>query len=306
MKRALSFFVVVAVTCVLALPSQAQVLTFTREQLIKFTEKNPFERFPDGRPKVPDQILEKVKELSAEEAWGVLSAAKYQNQFAGGFRLLHPGKKLVGRVVTAQFMPLRPDVAEVADADAKAKGMAKGNNQRVIDLLQPGDVVVVDLFGKIEGGTFVGDNLATAIFSATKTGFVVDGAIRDLEGIYPLDMAAYFRGVHPTPIGNVMLTGINIPIRIGEATVMPGDVVLGDREGVYFIPPHMVEEIVKKAEITHIHDEWTKDKFLTGTYKSSDLYSTPTDLKLKQEYEDYLKQKLGAVKYEEYKKGQKK
>ena len=203
-------------------------------------------------------------------------------------------------------MPLRPDVAEVADADAKAKGMTKSNNQRVIDMLQQGDVVVVDLFGKIEGGTFVGDNLATAIFSATKAGFVVDGAIRDLEGIYPLDMAAYFRGVHPTPIGNVMLTGINIPIRIGEATVMPGDVVLGDREGVYFIPPHLVEEIVKKAEITHIHDEWTKNKFLTGTYKSSDLYSTPTDAKLKQEYEDYLKQKLGAVKYEEYKKGQKK
>ncbi len=306
MKRALSFFMLLVIACVLALPLQAQVLTFTREQLIKFTEKNPFERFPDGRPKVPDQILEKVKELSAEEAWGVLSAAKYQNQFAGGFRLLHPGKKLVGRVVTAQFMPLRPDVAEVADAEAKAKGMTKSNNQRVIDMLQKGDVVVVDLFGKIEGGTFVGDNLATAIFSATKAGFVVDGAIRDLEGIYPLDMAAYFRGVHPTPIGNVMLTGINIPIRIGEATVMPGDVVLGDREGVYFIPPHMVEEIVKKAEITHIHDEWTKNKFLTGSYKSSDLYSTPTDAKLKQEYEDYLKQKLGAVKYEEYKKGQKK
>jgi regulator of RNase E activity RraA len=306
MKKGLSFAILLGLISLFALPSQAQVLTFTREQLIKFTGKNPFERFPDGRPKVPDQILEKVKGLSAEEAWGVLSAAKYQNQFAGGFRLLHPGKKLVGRVVTAQFMPLRPDVADVADADAKVNGMTKSNNQRVIDLLQPGDVVVVDLFGKIEGGTFVGDNLATAIFSATKTGFVVDGAIRDLEGIYPLDMAAYFRGVHPTPIGNVMLTGINIPIRIGDATVMPGDVVLGDREGVYFIPPHMVEEIIKKAEVTHIHDEWTKNKFLTGSYKSSDLYGTPTDPKLKQEYEDYLKQKLGAVKYEEYKKEQKK
>ena len=306
MKRGLNFAIPLGFVLLFSLPSQAQVLTFTRDQLIKFTEKNPFERFADGRPKVPDQLLEKVKGLSAEEAWGVLSAAKYQNQFAGGFRLLHPGKKLVGRVVTAQFMPLRPDVADVADADAKAKGMTKSNNQRVIDLLQPGDVVVVDLFGKIEGGTFVGDNLATAIFSATKTGFVVDGAIRDLEGIHPLDMAAYFRGVHPTPIANVMLTGINIPIRIGEATVMPGDVVLGDREGVYFIPPHLVEEILNKAHITHIHDEWTKNKFLTGSYKSSDLYSIPTDPKLKQEYEDYLKQKLGAAKYDEYKKGQKK
>jgi regulator of RNase E activity RraA len=302
----MGFVTLFGVVVLMAWPSQAQVLTFTREQLIKFTEKNPFERFPDGRPKVPDQILEKVKQLSAEEAWGVLSAAKYQNQFAGGFRLLHPGKKLVGRAVTAQFMPTRPDVADVADAEARVRGMTKSNNQRVIDLLQPGDVVVVDLFGKIEGGTFVGDNLATAILSATKTGFVVDGAIRDLEGIHPLDMAAYFRGVHPTPIANVMLTGINIPIRIGEATVMPGDVVLGDREGVYFIPPHMVDEILKKAEVTHIHDEWTKKKFLAGAYKSSDLYGSPTDPKLKQEYEDYLKEKLGAAKYDEYKKGQKK
>ena len=140
MRRGLSFAILLGLVVLFALPSQAQVLTFTREQLIKFNEKNPFERFPDGRPKVPDQILGKVKELSAEEAWGVLSAAKYQNQFTGGFRLLHPGKKLVGRVVTAQFMPLHPDVA---DADTKAKGMTKANNQRVIDLLQLNDVLVV-------------------------------------------------------------------------------------------------------------------------------------------------------------------
>jgi 4-hydroxy-4-methyl-2-oxoglutarate aldolase len=282
--------------CVLltyALPLQAQVFMFTRDEMIKYTVKNPYERFPDGRPKVPDSVLEKVKTLSAEEAWSVLNAAKYLNQFEGNFRLLHPGRKLVGRVVTAQFMPLRPDLAEITDADAKARGMTKANNQRVIDLLQPGDVVVVDLFGKIEGGTFVGDNLATAIFATTKTGFVVDGAIRDLEGIYPLEMAAYFRGVHPTPISNVMLSGINIPIRIGNATVMPGDVVLGDREGVYFIPPHLVTEVLNKAEETHVHDEWTKNKFLTGKYKSSELYSTPSDPELKKEYEEYKKKKLG-------------
>lgn len=276
-----------------ALPLQAQVFMFSRDEMTKYTAKNPFERFSDGRPKVPDSILEKVKTLSAEEAWGILTPAKYTNQFEGNFQLLHPGRKLVGRAVTAQFMPMRPDIAEVADAEAEARGMTKAHNQRVIDLLQPGDVVVVDLFGKIEGGTFVGDNLATAIFAATKTGFVIDGAIRDLEGIFPLEMAAYFRGVHPTPIANVMLTGINIPIRIGNATVMPGDVVLGDREGVYFIPPHLVEEVLKKAEETHIHDEWTKDKFLTGKYKSSDLYSSPKDPQLKKEYEEYKRKRLG-------------
>ena len=166
-------------------------------------------------------------------------------------------------------------------------------NQWVIDQLQPGDVVVVDLFGKVEFGTFVGDNLATAIYAATKTGMVIDGGIRDLEGIFPIEMGAYFRGAHPSAIRNVILTGVNIPVRIGNATVMPGDVVLGDRTGVYFIPPHMLKEILDRAEVTHIHDEWTKDKFKTGKYKSTDLYSSPQDPALRKEYEEYLKKRQG-------------
>ncbi|MGH9629735.1 MAG: RraA family protein, partial [Bryobacteraceae bacterium] len=173
-----------------------------------------------------------------------------------------------------------------------ARGVARQINQRVLDMLEPGDVLVVDLFGKVEQGTFVGDNLATYLFGKTKTGFVIDGSIRDLEGIYPIEMAGYFRNVHPSAIGNVMLTGVNIPVRIGNATVMPGDVILGDREGVYFIPPHLVGKVVDRAEETHIHDEWTKEKFQTGKYKSSELYSTPRDPELRKEYEEYKKQQL--------------
>ena len=164
----------------------------------------------------------------------------------------------------------------------------------MIDQLQPGDVLVADVFGKAEGGTIMGDNLATAIYSATKGGgVVVDGGIRDLEGIAPIDMPVYYRHAHPSAIGGVMLTGYNIPVRIGDATVVPGDVVFGDRTGVYFIPPHTVAQIVDRAEETHIHDEWTKMKFLTGKYKSSELYPTPRDPKLRQEYEEYKKKKLG-------------
>jgi len=271
----------------------AQVFTFTREEMLRYTAKNPFERFEDGRPKVPDAILEKVKGLSAEEVWAILPGAHFPNQYEGNWRILHPDRKLVGRAVTAQFMPIRPDVADISEAEAKAKGLGHNGNQRVIDTLKPGDVLVVDLFGKIEDGTLVGDNLATAIFAATGTGFVVDGAIRDLEGIQPIDMSVYCRGVHPTPIRNVMLTGINVPVRIGSATVMPGDVVFGDSEGVYFIPPELVKQVVDKADETHVHDEWTKAKLLTGKYKSSEIYPSPSDPALKKEYEEYKKQKLG-------------
>jgi len=275
------------------LPARAQLYTFTREEMLKYTAKNPFDRFSDGRPKVPDAILEKVKGLSAEEVWHVLPAAHFPNQYEGNWRILHPERKLVGRAVTAQFMPTRPDIADLMEADAKAKGLRDNGNQRVIDLLQPGDVLVVDLFGKIEDGTIVGDNLATAIFAATGAGLVVDGAIRDLEGIQPIGMPVYCRGVHPTPIHNVMLTAINVPVRIGGATVMPGDVVFGDSEGVYFIPPQLVKRVVDEADETHIHDEWTKAKLLTGKYKSTDIYPSPRDPALKKEYEEYKKQKLG-------------
>jgi 4-hydroxy-4-methyl-2-oxoglutarate aldolase len=282
----------------LALPAPAQVFTFTREQMIEYTKQNPFERFENGRPKVPEALLGKCKDLSAEEVWAVLPGEKFGNQYESNWQILHPEKKLVGRAVTAQFMPYRPDVADVAEEHAQARARGNGRerdnaNQRVIDSLEPGDVLVVDLFGKIEGGTIVGDNLATAIYGETKTGLVVDGAVRDLEGIFPIGMPLYFRGAHPTPIGNVMLTGVNIPIRIGNATVMPGDVVFGDREGIYFIPPQAVQKVLDKADVTHIHDEWTKMKLLTGKYKSSEIYPSPTDPALKKEYEEYLKKRLG-------------
>ena len=289
MKRSLFLFVFLAA----AAAAPAQIFTLSREQMIKWTEKNPYDRFPDGRPKVPDALLEKCKDLSAEEAWSVLEE-KYPNQYADKFQILHPGMKLIGRAVTAQFLPLRPDLNDVLEADAKAAGNARGpQHQRVIDTLTPCDVLVADIFGKIENGTMVGDNLATAIYAFSKNGFVVDGGFRDLEGIFPIGMQVYYRGVHPTPLRNVMVTGYNVPIHIGGATVMPGDVVFGDREGVYFIPPHMLKTILDRADETHVHDEWTKAKMITGKYKSVELYSRPSDPELRKEYEEYRKKKLG-------------
>src|SRR4051794_4346328 len=205
--------------------AQAQVFTLNKDDLIKYTAKNPYDRFPDGRPKVPDEILKKMQDLSIEEIWAVLPGRGFPNQFEGNWKLLHPERKLIGRAVTAQFMPIRPDVNDVITADGRKNDKHGSQNQWIIDQLQNGDVVVVDLFGKVENGTFVGDNLATAIYAATGTGLVVDGGIRDLDGIHPIDMAAYFRGVHPSALTGVMLTGYNIPVRIGNATVMPGDIV---------------------------------------------------------------------------------
>jgi len=285
--------------CVLLLaPSlaSAQMITFSHQDLIDYTAQNPFDRFADGRPKVPDDLIERARGLSAEEIWSALEDKKFRNQYADGFQVLHPGKTLVGRAFTVQFMPERSDLDQVAGAKAKARGIPQLTNQAAIDLLQPGDVLVVDLFGKKVDGTMVGDNLFYYVMKATHGGgLVVDGSVRDLDGISEIDMPAYFRSVDPTPIRNVMLTGINIPIRIGGVTVMPGDLVVGDREGVYFIPPQAVKDVLDEADVTHIHDEWTKKKFDEGKYKSSEIYSSPTDPKLKQEYREYLKRRLEEI-----------
>jgi len=277
-----------------------QVFTLTRDQLIQYTSQNPYERFPDGRPKVPDAMLEKVKGLSAEEVLP-LNFRGYRNQWTDGWQILHPGRKLVGRAFTLQLMPMRPDVSDVDQAARKAKNQIRLSHQTALDMLQRGDVFVADACGAAFGG-IIGDNLGYYIMKTTGTGFVIDGAIRDLEGIEPMEMAGYYRLATPPAIHDLMVTGINVPIRIGSTTVMPGDVVFGDREGVYFIPPHMVKEIVDTADVTHIHDEWTKMKFDQGKYISTDIYGSPHDPALIKEYEDYLKQKLGPQAYEEYKK----
>jgi 4-hydroxy-4-methyl-2-oxoglutarate aldolase len=276
--------------------AQAQLVRFSKQELIDYTAQNPFDRLPDGRPRVPDELLQRARGLSAEEIWEVLEDKGYHNQYADGFQVLHPGKTMVGRALTVQFMPLRSDVDKVAEAKAKASGISRLTNQTAIDRLEAGDVLVVDLFGKKVNGTMVGDNLFYYVNVATHGGgLVVDGSVRDLDGISEIEMPAYFRSVDPTPIDNVMLTGINVPIRIGAVTVMPGDLVVGDREGVYFIPPQFVKELLDRADEIHIHDEWTKKKFAQGKYRSSEIYYSPSDPKLEQEYQEYLQKRLQEI-----------
>jgi len=297
LQKLAAILAIITTIAIIPLPkASAQLISFSKQDLIDYTSQNPFDRLPDGRPKVPDNLIEQAKGLSSEEVWAVLQAKNYNHQYADGFMVLHPGKTMVGRAFTVQFMPVREDVDDVAKAKAKERGIPRLMNQTAIDMLQPGDVLVVDLFGKKVNGTIVGDNLFYYVMKATHGGgLVVDGSIRDLDGLSEIDMPGYFKNVDPTPIGNVMLTGINLPVRIGGVTVMPGDLVVGDREGVYFIPPQFVKEVLDRADETHIHDEWTKKKFDEGRYKSSEIYGSPSDPKLKQEYEEYLKRRLDEI-----------
>lgn len=272
------------------LPGRAQVFKLTREQMIQYTARNPFDRFPDGRPKVPDSILERVKGMSAEEVFGIEEKG-YPSMYEGKWKIVRPEKKLVGRAVTLLLMPLRPEVADVDSTGLPSNAPPEHQitHQTALNLLQPGDVIVIDAHA-IAGGV-IGDNLGYYIYSKG-AGFVIDGEIRDLDGIREIDMTGYYREAVPSYLTNCMVAGINIPVTIGKVTVMPGDVVLGDTEGVYFIPPQLAKEVVDEADEVHIHDEWTKMKFAEGKYKSTDIYPSPTDPALKKEYEEYLKKHL--------------
>jgi regulator of RNase E activity RraA len=258
------------------LPAGAQLTGWGRDHIIKYTPQWKGERFQDGRPKVPDALVERLRKAqitSEEAAWGPLRRAGYLHQWDGNWKILNRHKRLIGRVFTCRYMPGRQEMNDLIEREAEEKGLSQ-SNVRVMDMLQPGDVVVADHYGNIVNGVFTGDNLAVAIYSRTGNGYVVNGGIRDQEGTEPHGFPVYMRDVWPGTFPGRMLVGINVPIQVGDVTVMPGDIVVGDGEGLTFIPPHLVEEIAQHSEITTLYDDWRKQKFIDskGSIKPSDLY----------------------------------
>ncbi len=243
-----------------------------KDTVMELTRLYTSDRFADGRPHVPDDVIAKLQNATTEQAWGVLRNHGYNFQFEGGWFQTHPEKILVGRAVTAMMLPHRPDFHALVQEEGVRNGRIGGQNSWVIDTLVEGDVLVVDLFGKIKNGTFVGDNLSTSIESRTKRGAVMDCGIRDYQGIRELNESAFFcRGVDPTAIADVTLAGINMPIRIGAATVLPGDIVLGTPTGVIFIPPHLAYEVAEISEDIQARDKWGKYTLSIGKYTPGEI-----------------------------------
>jgi regulator of RNase E activity RraA len=267
-----------------------------RESLERLTHQYTQERDAYGRPRVSDDILERMKLVTTEEAWGTLRRNGYNQQFEGNWFRTHPDKILVGRAVTAMFVPHRPDLHGVVDEIGKAEGRIGAHNSWVIDTLEVNDVMVVDMFGKIKNGTFIGDNLGTSVQRRTRAGAVIEGGIRDYAGISELENVAVFcRGLHPTAIADVTLAGINIPVRIGEVTVLPGDVVLGTPTGVIFIPPHLAQEVVERSEDIRIRDEFGKLRLTEGKYTPGEI-DRAWSPEIEADYQEWLTQKKASPK----------
>jgi 4-hydroxy-4-methyl-2-oxoglutarate aldolase len=235
-------------------PALSQV-KMTKEQMMFYTSDWKGERFPDGRPKLSDDLIKRAVDVSIEDVWDYLREQGYRCQFDGGWQALHIEKPFAGRALTAQYMPLRPDMAKAIAAEGKAEGRVSGNNSWPINELQLGDVYVADGFGKIIEGTLIGSNLGNGIAAHTQTGFVFDAGIRDQEENREIpNFNGFYRGYDPSAWADMTLTAINSPVRIGRAIVLPGDLVLAKTDGVLFIPAILAEAAISSAEFTNLED----------------------------------------------------
>jgi len=261
---------------------KSQQVQISKEQLVALTYLWTGERFADGRPKVPDNILKRMKSVSVEEAWAVMKNAGYAYQVAEGWMQINSDSVLVGRAVTATFMPGRPDVWKAIDSAGKKEGR-RAQNVWAVELLVKGDVYVADQFGAHRNGPTIGDNVGNAIYAKTGNGIVYDGALRDVEGLKEIGgFTSYYTSYDPSyhnPQGDLttMIVGINQPTRIRTVTVMPGDIVLGKMGVVTFIPPHLAEKVVKTSEIVRLRDMFGHQRLREGTYTAGQIDTRWTD-----------------------------
>ena len=277
MIRYLLFFSMAVCT---VLPSSGQQVQSSKEELIALTPEWKGERFPDGRPKVPDDIIRRMRSVSVEEAWATMSNAGYRYQIAEGWELINPDSVLVGRAVTVTFMPGRPDVWKVIDSAGKKEGR-RAQNVWAVEILQKGDVYVADQFGAKRNGPTIGDNVGNAIYAKTGNGIVYDGALRDVEGLKEIggftsfytsyDPSYHNPGVGPNRDLTTMIVGINRPTRIRTVTVMPGDVVLGKQGVVVIIPPQLAERVVTTSEIVRLRDLFGHQRLKEGKYTAGQI-----------------------------------
>lgn len=270
----------------------------TPERIAELTRLYTGERYPDGRPHVSDDILARMQAVTTEEAWRICTQNGYNYQFEGNWLNLHEDQILVGRAVTTTCVPMRPDLNELVEEAGKREGFIGEGKQNswIIDTMVDGDVLVVDLFGKVKWGTFVGDNLASAVKAHGGKGIVIDGGIRDSQRILELsDFGVFVRGLDPTPRRDITMTGINLPARIGQATVLPGDIVLGTIEGVIFIPAHLAEKVVVSSEVVRERDAWGQMRMREGVYTPGQIDTAQWAPEIEADFKHWLETRGSAA-----------
>ncbi len=278
----------------------ATAQTLSKEQMTFYTGRWEGERYEDGRPKVSDNLLQRMRTVTHEEAWAVMKNEGYKHQYEENWLVIHPDSILVGRAFTAQFMPGRPDVYEAILKKGHEEGRVKGQNAWPVDALSRGDIYVADQFGAHIDGPTIGDNLANAIFANSGNGIVYNGAIRDIAGIKALPgFVAFVRSYHPShhnPSQNINTTlmGINVPVNIGNVMVIPGDVILGKNGGISVIPAHLVEQVVTTSEVIRLRDMFGHLRLREKKYTAGQIDSR-WNSEIEKDFSQWLRQNINEL-----------
>ena len=276
------------------LPYRVQAQQITKEELLYLTAAWKGERFADGRPKIPDDLIRRARNIGIEDAWTILNNEGYHCQFEGGWKMI-TDSPIVGRALTACFIPSRPDLEQQIRERGRKEGRIGNTNSWPIDQLTKGDVYVADGFGKIANGTLIGDNLGNSIFARSGNGVVFDASARDLEGLSAINgFNAFVRDWDPSYLKDELLIGLNVPVRIGHAVVLPGDLVLAKKEGVIFIPAALAEKVIVTAEFIALRDEFGISRLKEGRYTPGQIDNQWTDA-IKTDFLQWLTQRPEKV-----------
>lgn len=280
------YYVLIVFAAILFLQDRLAAQTIPKEELIFLTSEWKGARFPDGRPRLPDEILNRAKLVGIEEVWQILNNEGYMFQYDRNWKMLHDDVKVIGRALTASYLPARPDLEKNIAARAEKEGRAGRHLHWPINMLTPGDVYVADNRGRV--GSLMGDNLANVIFKNSGTGVVFDGFARDVEGLEEIKgFNAFVRDFAPPFLQGVLLMGLNTPVTIGQAIVLPGDLVIAGKAGVVFIPAHLAELVISTAEFIASKDRFGHEMIRKGLYKSEQVDTQWTD-QVRKEYLEWL------------------
>jgi regulator of RNase E activity RraA len=231
---------------------------------------------PSAVPRVATEVLELLKQVSTATLSSQLSRRGFKQLFMQGVLPLRPDLPMAGQAFTLRYIPAREDLERSGEFDNRT------NKQRVaVESVGPGDVLVIDARGDTRAGS-LGNILATRIKQRGAAGIVTDGAFRDTPAIRAIDLPTYARGQHP----NISFTihhpvDLNVPISCGGIAVLPGDVIVGDAEGVIVIPRAVAEEVAREA-----YEQEQKEAFILSKIEagSSILGVYPPDEATLREY----------------------
>jgi regulator of RNase E activity RraA len=190
----------------------------------------------------------------------VLRKLGYNGMFLHGLKPLRPELRMVGQAFTLRFVPTRPDLDPTGEFDNTT------NKQRIaVESVGPGDVLVIEARDNTSAGT-LGDILATRIWKRGAAGIVSDGAFRDTPGVAEIDLPTYSRSQNPN-----LSSAVHHPVEINGVivcagvTVVPGDVIVGDAEGVIIVPIAIADQVAQQAAEQEQREQFIMGKIREGS-----------------------------------------